>query len=61
VAVWLHVRRIIRMKKLFIFSLLTIAFATVLAGCAPAGEEAPGANTTSGDAGPNNKTADGTE
>mgnify|MGYP001480226992 CR=1 FL=1 len=44
------------MKKLFIFSLLAVAFATVLAGCGgPAAEEAPKENTSAGDAGPNDK------
>ncbi|MBL8060116.1 MAG: hypothetical protein JNK63_05295 [Chthonomonas sp.] len=44
------------MKKLFIFSLLTVAFASVLAGCGgPAAETPTGENTSAGDAGPNDK------
>ncbi len=44
------------MKKLFIFSLLTVAFGTVLAGCGgPAAESAPSEKSTAGDSGPNEK------
>ena len=48
------------MKKLFIFSMLAVAFGSVIAGCSPAADKGD-SNATAGSSGSNEKPTDGSE